>query len=35
VVAADSAGEIGSGSHTRVIIDGEKFMERVRGRCII
>jgi predicted thioesterase len=32
VTASDGAGEIGSGRHTRVIVDGAKFMAKVRGK---
>jgi predicted thioesterase len=32
VAANDSKGEIGYGKHTRVIVDGERFMEKVRKR---
>jgi predicted thioesterase len=32
VAARDNKGEIGCGKHTRVIVDGERFMARVRER---
>ena len=32
VSANDEGGEIGTGTHTRVIVDGEKFAEKATGR---
>jgi len=32
IAASDVSGEIGKGTHTRVIIDAERFMGNVRGR---
>jgi len=34
VTASDSAGEIGSGRHTRVMIDEEKFMAKVGEKAV-
>jgi len=32
VAASDDAGEIGKGTHTRVIVDGEKLLAKAHGR---
>jgi len=32
ITASDNAGEIGSGTHTRFIIDGDRFMQKAEGR---
>ena len=32
VIASDASGEIGRGKHTRVIIDEERFMAKVRAK---
>ena len=32
VIASDGVGEIGSGTHTRVIVDEAKFMAKTSGR---
>ena len=32
VIASDQVGEIGKGTHTRFVIDAERFMQKVQGR---
>jgi predicted thioesterase len=32
VIASDGVGEIGKGTHTRVIVDSERFMTKARAR---
>ena len=32
VTASDNAGEIGSGKHTRIIVDAERFMKKAKER---
>ena len=32
VSASDNGGEIGKGTHTRVIVDGEKLLTKAQGR---
>ena len=32
VVASDEAGEVGNGTHTRVVVDATKFMAKVSGK---
>jgi len=34
VSANDNSGEIGVGTHTRVIVDTEKFMKKVGGKAV-